>query len=799
MPSSGLAVTESTSPLTAQHLSLGLVYPSGAIDAYEAPQTARSASLFPASAPMTMRSTQYSPGSHQSEHSSLYLSPPATDSDSERPPYKPDSNDVSSLNMHTKKKKRVKNRFLRKGYTLILGYMSDQSPPHHSKNGTKSLSAASLLEPLDTYSDDSGYHGSAELNPSEFLMPPGSRQQDQSSRLDLKALCDPSIFEAPSTLRESITSRLRGQNLSVARETSQRAARKMQRRWSLTGDASLPSLTFATAFASLIAENKMFFTSRSSSKGISDSKAKLITSLGFGATSSTVAEEHTARSQGRRIDTPATIVLRRVSRTYHCGGPKRVSEAIRRTTTDRSFETVQIPIAIHNNPNQTRVSGSSSPGRSFPIITNGKWSTSPKSCMSDINSSKLCDPPVNRRQSLPADPALTFAEVQTAPMSFTMCGASRKHSLLAIETMRRSSTAQIRSGNGVCEIIWNKDDSPSTRSSRSSNFSPRVLQEAWTGSSLEIASSDISPRKQSLDCSNTRDHVLPNSTATATDDNTVYYASVSRSNRSGWSWNSQKFNKDSNRVTNAPQQIIRPPRSKSRRGRWSRTWKEPAPHPMPSIESFPPLLERHSTQEWRKAPLVDLNNPIAGRNQSDVPETVPASTASSNTTNTVHDGDWNHAPGRAQSQVDLIARKSSKFGAAIGASCHLRRASATPSLIAALSPAVHFSTNMPRKSSNISHSSLDATWAIQPHQQISPTSGLPNRSVDQFHPQISFLVDEDYPTIVRRSSPGESWKPTWRKSNSSGLRVDTSGELYRPRVIQTAGIEETLDRVEIVP
>ena len=44
----------------------------------------------------------------------------------------------------------------------------------------------------------------------------------------------------------------------------------------------------------------------------------------------------------------------------------------------------------------------------------------------------------------------------------------------------------------------------------------------------------------------------------------------------------------------------------------SRSYK-PSFSGLPSVQSFPPLRTRSSTAEWQKAPLVDLNGPLAGR------------------------------------------------------------------------------------------------------------------------------------------------------------------------------------------
>lgn len=41
--------------------------------------------------------------------------------------------------------------------------------------------------------------------------------------------------------------------------------------------------------------------------------------------------------------------------------------------------------------------------------------------------------------------------------------------------------------------------------------------------------------------------------------------------------------------------------------------KRPSKSKDSSVESFPPLLERNNTTEWRLAPLVDINEPLNGK------------------------------------------------------------------------------------------------------------------------------------------------------------------------------------------
>lgn len=77
-----------------------------------------------------------------------------------------------------------------------------------------------------------------------------------------------------------------------------------------------------------------------------------------------------------------------------------------------------------------------------------------------------------RRCSLPAEAALTFADVHVSPGSFAVGPNPRKQSLIPTEFSRRISTVQVRSRNSVHEVIWREDETTSgsslTASSRAS-------------------------------------------------------------------------------------------------------------------------------------------------------------------------------------------------------------------------------------------------------------------------------------------------------------------------------------------
>ena len=74
--------------------------------------------------------------------------------------------------------------------------------------------------------------------------------------------------------------------------------------------------------------------------------------------------------------------------------------------------------------------------------------------------------------SSPAESALTFTDVHTAPGSFAVESRSRKTSLSLPESIRRISVVHFRSRNSVHEVIWKEDETTSGSSFASDSSSP---------------------------------------------------------------------------------------------------------------------------------------------------------------------------------------------------------------------------------------------------------------------------------------------------------------------------------------
>ena len=204
-----------------------------------------------------------------------------------------------------------------------------------------------------------------------------------------------------------------------------------------------------------------------------------------------------------------------------------------------------------------------------------------------------------QRPSAIAEPAVTFTDVHTAPQSFASVPYSRSRSSSTAKKPRRTSSVRIETRSSVHEVIWREDENSSGTSSQGST-SPiqnyKMPQHPGTeapASSLMITSHSA-PGTPSIHLSDPILQVLP------------------QEHIFEWSWSAQKAVAPTSSVSpvdpplSAPVPkgaVSNPPKRRS-------VSKESSSS---SVESFPPLMDRQNTIEWRRAPLVDLNDPMAGR------------------------------------------------------------------------------------------------------------------------------------------------------------------------------------------
>ena len=241
-----------------------------------------------------------------------------------------------------------------------------------------------------------------------------------------------------------------------------------------------------------------------------------------------------------------------------------------------------------------------------------------------------------RRCSMPVEAALTFADVHVAPGSFATEPKSREQPLIPIEVGRRISTVLFRSHNSIHEVIWREDE---TTSGSSLTGSSGASQHA--GHSLRSASSPESEGNpaQKLAVEPKGKKAL----ITAVPKSTSVFTKMPE-NLFRWTWGASSPHAiESNNSTHAQVAEVTAPAADTKGDPMSRIlvnstsdpdstrlqqssdqqgsrFQKPSLSKLPSVQSFPPLRSRSSTAEWRKTPLVDLNDPLAGRINQYVPQ-----------------------------------------------------------------------------------------------------------------------------------------------------------------------------------
>ena len=352
------------------------------------------------------------------------------------------------------------------------------------------------------------------------------------------------------------------------------------------------------------------------------------------------------KETSRTLGTPATITLRKASNVY-ATSPITTSMS---ASLDRECEHKRVEdapacelLAFYSSPtlkNRPTLSDLPSlesleaarslkeqitftPDMRSPCVRRGSRSVSQFSDMSNA-----------RRCSIPAEALLTFADVHVAPGSFAVEAKSRRQSLVPTEFNRRISTVQFWSRNSVHEVIWREDETTSETSLTASSGasqqvghsfrstpSPEIvespIQEPATGpkgskAAFPMASDSLSKFTKlpetlfqwtwgasSASVEGEPRAVEPESGSLGP----VTEVTTQAADTNGDPIGQVLVNNTSPGITNL-QQSSDQHRSRSQRPSFSNIL---------SVQSFPSLRPRSSTAEWQKAPLVDLNDPLAGQ------------------------------------------------------------------------------------------------------------------------------------------------------------------------------------------
>ena len=339
------------------------------------------------------------------------------------------------------------------------------------------------------------------------------------------------------------------------------------------------------------------------------------------------------------LETPATITLRKASNVYT------VSPSITSMSASliRECEYTRPPgapstelLAFYSSPalekRPTLTSLPSPEGNEAPRSLR-KQSTitfdmsSPSFRRRSKSVSQFSDISNARRCSMPVEAALTFADVHIAPGSFATETKSRAQPLVPIEVGRRISTVLFRSHNSIHEVIWREDE---TTSDSSLTASSGASQDA--GHSFRSASSP-----EGEGSSAQRLAVEPKGKKiliTAVPESTSLFTKMPE-NLFRWTWGASSTHAaESNKNTHAQVAEVAVPaadtdslsqilvnstsnpdstRLQQSSDQQGSRFQKPSLSKLASVQSFPPLRPRSSTAEWRKTPLVDLNDPLAGR------------------------------------------------------------------------------------------------------------------------------------------------------------------------------------------
>ena len=250
-----------------------------------------------------------------------------------------------------------------------------------------------------------------------------------------------------------------------------------------------------------------------------------------------------------------------------------------------------------------------------------------------------------RRCSTPAEATLTFSDVHIAPGTFANGPKSSKQSSLPAESNRRISIVQFRSRNSVHEVIWREDDTTSgsslTASSRGSQYAEHSFR------STPSSESRGSPTREPAIKSKETKALLP-----AVPESVPVFTKMP-DRLFQWTWGQSSAS-----IEHTPQAVdiksdtVGPVAETTARSvdtkrdplaqelvnstldpdlvslqqssdQQDSRFQKPSISKLPRLQSFPTLRSRSSTAEWQKAPLVDLNDPFAGRASRCQVEKVP--------------------------------------------------------------------------------------------------------------------------------------------------------------------------------
>ena len=323
-------------------------------------------------------------------------------------------------------------------------------------------------------------------------------------------------------------------------------------------------------------------------------------------------ESGSQKSTHLGFETPATITLRKASDAYYVMIGETTADGGTSTVASLSYPPKPRPdpkpsIALMNFRSQRVADRKKSLWYSLPLLSNQdenlegakRESDQSNTTMNEAIHDSLSTFGSLQGASTVVEPATTYTDVYTAPQTFASVPLSTSSSS-TLSKVRRTSTIHIKSRTSVHEIIWREQEtssgssSPDSESPAGKNKGSQTLGTITPTTPKAITTSRSAPTTPRWHLDSPRLQALP------------------EENLFEWSWEAkQAMAASSNpKLDDLPSSAAvsysaptTPPRRRS-------ISKESGNS---SVESFPPLMDRKNTTEWRVAPLVDLNDPMAGR------------------------------------------------------------------------------------------------------------------------------------------------------------------------------------------
>ena len=361
---------------------------------------------------------------------SSYLSLPLLDLDLENPPYRTGTNDSDRLDMENRQKRKIKRR--RQNKELASARRNIGSFASHLESIRKAQNEQSFKQ-RSRKSDDESSRSCSDGS----VLPSTPMETERLSHRAKNNYFECGELEDPEELKGTLFSNERGKQ-------------------SLAGTNRGPILSLTTASAVRSVDRK---ASAGSSPEI-PVRTPMHNTKPYRRSRAYRDENRRRRSmRAQKYDTPAIITLRKASsilvpikRRPTNRGTRRVSDAMRHSI-------------VNQEPGNIPQEMSRSRETNFSRTSIGAAQHSLESYVPKHDSPPFSSPLVTNRSNTTVDLSLVSAEVLSATSEDSTAQKSRKHSTLAIDTMRRMSKAHSLPKSASVEVIWNRDDCSSSISS----------------------------------------------------------------------------------------------------------------------------------------------------------------------------------------------------------------------------------------------------------------------------------------------------------------------------------------------